>query len=1263
MFGLMSNFLLSHGAWAQSITVPFGRAAQFGLLSGGNITTDTTAVAAWGKAGATGSISPLLTATDSVLTKNAGTVSGALADLQTAITYCQSLTAQAVTQASIAKPTPAGVYQFSSSITLDSASQLHLLGTASTWHIFRINGNLTVTSGGGVTIDQSVRPDHIIWQVTGTVTQEPMASLPGIVLAGGNATITDVQFGAQALLTLGNIYFADQEPTLGRAAYMSPSLLARPSAARPSCGRTGGCDPVLGRNELGNASAENHVDSLRNHISNMPLDNSDADCWSAAIGGLLMSPDYFHTGSPSNLQDVNIPNNLFGTQAPHSPDGKAYMGFYAAARRDLILDTLLETHYLHDYIRQSFGDVSRFEAGKWYYGEFYVSRGDNSLLEIPQTEPLPLQMLGMYLSEELPQPRWFANPGTAPNFVPNPVGCMHLVPPGGSYATSPLVTPQVQWADTSLMDTKGWVRVAGCFRATGRERCAVIGSFRNWDDPFGYQQDAAYYYLDDLSISAFPKASVDRTLVRCDEEVSFSITDCLLPLSSGAEYRWTSDAGFDSGYLPTPDLTYGPKQPATYSLTVRVPVPGQPGVFQEGAAGQVFVDVQTPVCQLDCQGRPVVPLGQLIPDFKISGNYTFPQYGVFYVEQDLLLTNAFVVVPEGTMLLFNAGTKILLDHSTLVVNGATLTAACAERGLWSGIQALDAVSGVQTGLGETNRIPELSGMADGIVLSATTPTPYTGWFELDQTRFSNNLRSLTSELPVAATAPAGTISSCWFDADSALLDGQYPLWHVRLGGNRLNTLVRANTFDHAWFGLYAPAKLRIGSTPLYPFTSNTFRNQYLAGIYEGDADLSSNNALQLSYNKFEFSTASDVPTGSNRMAALSLVHPAHQSRFVSATGSVTTYGVFTERVALSMLNNTFTQPRTYADYDYIGARNRQVGAHVQFAPTATIETNDFINLHEGLAGLSAPNSLIRNNLFDDCKIGAHVLAVSNGVPSSKLCLDCNSFMREFGLSPTSLLGVSYGVLIDAGAQVTLERFNASGTASNRVLGNFFNHFSRIVYQNDSINTPVGRPNFTGFDNAIVNNSSQSLEYLTYDDDEPDYNPATYNMDLKHAPAAVLKHWWGSINYYGSTNVVVTTPNSPGPQQQTPFRVDITNDCASRGLGFTRGLLERSVSISSIFVDFYKRQGAVTLLSCFPNPAEDHTTVNYALPPNSKSARLIMRDLMGRVVFTHSLDLQTKEGQTQISLTTTPSGILICQLVVDGTIRASQRLAHEATTSR
>ena len=872
----------------------------------------------------------------------------------------------------------------------------------------------------------------------------------------------------------------------------------------------------------------------------------------------------------------------------------------------------------------------------------------------------------MYLASEIPPARWFNNGSQLLRLAGSTTG----------YGNAPPAVPQVRWAESSLANTTDWVRISGSFQATGQEMCVVIGSFT--EGPTGASNKKAYYYLDDVSISEFPRPQIAERLVKCGEQVWLGTEDCLLPLTSGAEYQWTSDGGFVSGWLSTPEATVFPTQTAGYTLTVRVPIAGQPGNFQQSSMHAGEVEVITPSCQLACLGEAGTAVqsvytllgGSYKLDTRtlapVTNVFTFPMYGVFHVDSDLLLTGGgTVIVPEGTVLLMDANTKITLENTTLIVAGGTITAACFEGGLWNGIYAKDSGSGVRTLESDENlRHPEISGMAEGIQLnppqtpSNAYPTS-TGWFSFEDTRFRNNLKTLTSRLTPSSTAPAGTIANCSFDADPALLGDHYPLWHISLSGNRLQTAIQNSTFDQAAFGLYADGMLRLGNTGgAIRVEGNTFRNFYLAAVYVAAPAISPNtNELHLDNNTFELYTPASIPaTYTNYSTALALLWTTHTNQFRDATTLVpTTFGVFTERATVTLTHNVFRQAVRYPNYDYAAHRSPQIGAYVQHAASdAKIVSNEFFRLHEGLRGLHAPSSFVQNNLFDDCKIGAHVLA--NSASANPICLDCNTFRRGAWSSPHSVYGVSQGVLIDQGAVVSLERHNVSSTvSSDRVLGNRFVHFGRTIAQFNGTTWPATTPTFSGYDNAIVNNSVTSLEYLTYDDDDV----TTTNYHLEHAPAAVHQSWTGN-GYNGSTNLTVLTPGAN--PLILAYQVTSQTDCSTRPEGFTQGLLERysnpvNEPSGAPLAAADRPVKARAMLTCYPNPAEGATQLAYSLPTGSSQVRIEVRDLTGRLWLTQPVTGQVGTGEVRLSLIGLPTGILSCQLIVDGAVRATQRLIH------
>ncbi|MFN3554921.1 MAG: T9SS type A sorting domain-containing protein [Bacteroidales bacterium] len=73
----------------------------------------------------------------------------------------------------------------------------------------------------------------------------------------------------------------------------------------------------------------------------------------------------------------------------------------------------------------------------------------------------------------------------------------------------------------------------------------------------------------------------------------------------------------------------------------------------------------------------------------------------------------------------------------------------------------------------------------------------------------------------------------------------------------------------------------------------------------------------------------------------------------------------------------------------------------------------------------------------------------------------------------------------------------------------------------------------------------------------------------------------------------------------------------------------------------------------PNPARDHTVVGFAIPSGSRSAQLVVRNLVGNIVFTQNLE--PNSTRTRINTQNLANGIYIYSLVIDNQVVSSKRL--------
>lgn len=73
----------------------------------------------------------------------------------------------------------------------------------------------------------------------------------------------------------------------------------------------------------------------------------------------------------------------------------------------------------------------------------------------------------------------------------------------------------------------------------------------------------------------------------------------------------------------------------------------------------------------------------------------------------------------------------------------------------------------------------------------------------------------------------------------------------------------------------------------------------------------------------------------------------------------------------------------------------------------------------------------------------------------------------------------------------------------------------------------------------------------------------------------------------------------------------------------------------------------------PNPARDHTLIDYNLPAGVHNAQIVVRNLLGNLVHTENLSLGS--GRARINTSGLSKGIYIYSLVIDNQVVQSKRL--------
>ncbi len=340
-------------AAAQPATVPLGTAAQFGLLSGAQLTADATSRAfAFGEAGALGGQSGAI-ATDSSQYGPGGppapVIATALADLATARTWCSNLPGQqALTTLNGATPV-AGTYTLTGNVTLPAGSRLTLSGDSSSRFVFNISGSLTVEAGAAVVL-AGIRPGQVYWNVSGGVTVTGPAALAGVVLSAGAVTISGVVASDAAYLSAGAITLTavSMDGDFTPAYFSAATVLARPKPNPPAPSAAPPCTSLVL-----NGSCEQEMPGppgiptrLGNVGSRMANRASEAAFWDNPNEE---SPDYFGSGG---IRELSVPANAMNGYNPAATaprSGTHYLGVYSmpaalsvaqASRREYVWQTL-----------------------------------------------------------------------------------------------------------------------------------------------------------------------------------------------------------------------------------------------------------------------------------------------------------------------------------------------------------------------------------------------------------------------------------------------------------------------------------------------------------------------------------------------------------------------------------------------------------------------------------------------------------------------------------------------------------------------------------------------------------------------------------------------------------------------------------------------------------------------------------------------------------------------------------------------------------
>jgi hypothetical protein len=623
-------------------------AKDFAILSGNVIQSDSLTFAN-GKVGSAGSIGNIVSS-DSSLAYGVGSYDVASLSLDTAIMYCNGLDFTPTSNAINGQSFYEGVYSIFGDVSIDSI--VNLIGDSTSVFIFNIYGSLQVDSGAFINLNGAY-PQNIFWNVSKAVSCSNNYWLPGTILAKNTITITDIQNSLQALMSKDSVIFYSLGTIIGMNTFHSPNQIANENYISLGGGCSFPSDPC---NLVRNSDF-----SINSQLPNYIMQINFACPWMDPLGGGVGTADYFHINSSTPM--VDLPTNAFGCQSePIGPDD-AYAGFLGYGLPPIS----------REYIQQPL--QSTLQAGTTYYSEMYVSLADRSAISI--------NSLGMFFSSGAISQTGYA-----------------LV--AGN--------PQIQSPNTQLNDKTGWVRVSGCFPATGNETFIVIGNF-NTDlntqvaaasansCPTGGTNNWAYYYIDDVSTVPFEvNAGVD-VIAECDGTVQLGLSTCISDLNTGQfTYSWiqlggplTDPLSNTSIYNPTITFnnTTGSNAIQVYQVTVTSP---------NGCTATDIISITVESCGTEACDEGITycfenytvvgsELWNLSTNPACSGN-------IVTIEHELRIPAGTELTINGIEVHFGPTGKIIVERGTIgsipggrlhVINKATLT-AITDVCMWEGIQ-------------------------------------------------------------------------------------------------------------------------------------------------------------------------------------------------------------------------------------------------------------------------------------------------------------------------------------------------------------------------------------------------------------------------------------------------------------------------------------------------------------------------------------------------------------------------------------------------
>ncbi len=969
------------GAWAQISTVPLGQAAQFGLLSQGNLTVDTVRVL--GAAGAGGTLTGQVIADGGLFrpaTSNAPTLAAALNDLAVARAYCTEVSATALASLN-GQTLTGGVYRVTGNVTLTSQAPLVIQADAAQQVIIDITGNLSLAAGAVVLVVGDIPGQQIIWNVGGSVTATNAGGLPGVVLAGGPISLTGPWLQRCALLTSNSLSLTRTRADFAQpgGVFAAPNQLTNACTPTSALPPTGACPNLVynGGFDLQNRLITTPITPLTaSNVCNRVDLLNELDAWGSTN---VATPDWRQEANGNRHVSIGASIALFSN-----------IDFYVEYLTQVLSSPLI--------------------AGQAYYLEFRSRR------QVTSSTDFTVPRLGALFTQADPYQ-------STTTLLVNP-------------ATNQPYQPTAADRDNAFNSTTTWSRTAGCFQATGSEQFLTIGNFAPYAS-YGSMpppsSGAAYYNLDNVILRAFPVATTV-----CESGVYTLRVSCALPTSSQATYSWTT-----GNNVPVTNTTVQPAQTTTYTLTVTVPSPEAgrpaftrtsqvtvPGAFVLTSGSACAIQECVPLTVLNGTSYTTAQLGTLQAGrvYRFTNNVTFTGAGTTFN------------VPANCALAFDAGRTLTLATGVrLQATGALFTAACS--GMWGGIvaQTGSQLSLTQTAFNHSEGGIYLANAGVPLTLDRCTFTNNLRALELGAIPFGGSASwpaTVASQITGCTFTTSGPFRSS--------PNGSYTLAnvHLNLSNYDLRTwTISGNSFSGAFVGIFGGARLgNLGEDHLR--TGMTLLNNSFACAVGGVMVISSYGMMgTVQGNTFQVPLG--YPRSATQLTAFqnTYFNTPWNSNWIPAGLTTQPVGIYAYWLGNEITGNTFTS--TAALGTTIDAlTNTPVGIYGWGTRDgARLLNNTFTQLGGGLVMGVSRGGRVQGNTFTNCRNGLRLrvwdpTTTSDGVTNA-LWVSCNDFQRTLNVPGTR----SAGIYIEPGVKVNFATLNPSGVPNGSLMKNRFIPFT------------------------------------------------------------------------------------------------------------------------------------------------------------------------------------------------------------------------------